>query len=100
MLKMSAILRWRSLCVATLLIFLPTAVGIVMGPRIASLYFLREKLHLQNIIKKTNCLTFAATLLLGLIFCVFAKDILSDFWTGFPDRTKGIDPADNRLFGR
>jgi O-antigen/teichoic acid export membrane protein len=73
-----------ALRVATLLIFLPTAVGIVIGPRIAGLYSQGEKPHLQNIIKKTNRLTFAATLLVGLMFYVFSRNILSIFGSGFP----------------
>jgi O-antigen/teichoic acid export membrane protein len=69
--------------IANLLIFLPTAVAIVMGPRIASLYSQGEKSHLQNIIKKTTRLTFAITVLLGLTFFAFAKNILSIFGQDF-----------------
>jgi len=69
--------------VASLLVFLPMAVGIVMGPIIASLYSQGEKLRLQNIVKKTNRLTFAVTLLFCLVFFIFAKNILSIFGQDF-----------------
>ena len=72
-----------ALRVASLLIFLPMAMGIVMAPIIASLYSQEKKLHLQNILKKTNRLTFAVTLLLSLLFFVFAKNILYIFGQDF-----------------
>lgn len=76
--------------VATLLIFLPLAVGIVMGPMVASLYSQMEKIRLQNIIKKANRLTFATTLLFSLIFFVFAKEILSIFGQDFQIAQKAL----------
>jgi len=69
--------------VASLLVFLPMSVGIVMGPIIASLYSQGKKIRLQNIIKKTNRLTFAVTLVFCLVFFVFAKNILSIFGQEF-----------------
>ena len=72
-----------ALRVSNLLIFLPTAVGIVMGPMIARLFSQGEKIRLQNIIKKTNRLTFAGTFLLALVFVLFAKKILSIFGQEF-----------------
>jgi O-antigen/teichoic acid export membrane protein len=72
-----------ALRVASLLIFLPMAVGIVMAPIIASLYSQEKKLHLQNILKKTNRLTFAVTFILSVLFFVFAKNILYIFGQDF-----------------
>jgi len=72
-----------ALRVANLLLFLPMAVGIVMGPMIASMYSEGEKVRLQSILKKTIRLTFAVTLLFGLMFFVFAKNILSIFGQEF-----------------
>ena len=69
--------------IANLLIFLPIVVGIVVGPMIARLYSSGEKIRLQNIIKKTNRLTFALTLLLSVFMFVFAENILSIFGQEF-----------------
>ncbi len=79
-----------ALRVATLLIFLPLAVSIVMGPMIASLYSQGEKVRLQNIIKETNRLTFAVTLFFSLIFFVFGKEILSIFGQDFQIAQKAL----------
>jgi O-antigen/teichoic acid export membrane protein len=65
--------------VSNLLIFLPLAVGIVMGPLIAHLYSQGEKILLQRIIKRIIRLTFAVTLLLGLLFSIFGRNVLSIF---------------------
>jgi O-antigen/teichoic acid export membrane protein len=69
--------------VATLLIFLPLAVGIVMGPMIASLYSEGKKTYLQHILKLTNRFTFAITFLFSLLFIIFAQNILSIFGQEF-----------------
>jgi O-antigen/teichoic acid export membrane protein len=79
-----------ALRVATLLIFLPLAVGIVMGPKIASLYSQGKKDHLQNIIKKMNRATFIVTLFLSLVFIVFGKNILTIFGRDFQVAQKAL----------
>jgi O-antigen/teichoic acid export membrane protein len=76
--------------VASLLIFLPLAVGVVMGPMIARLYSQGEKLHLQKIIKKTNRLTFAVTFLFGSLFFIFAKNILFVFGQEYQVANKAL----------
>ena len=76
--------------VATLLIFLPMAVGIVMGPMIASLYSEGKINHLQHTLKLTNRLTFAVTLLFSLLFIVFAQNILSFFGQEFSTAQKSL----------
>ncbi len=65
--------------VSNLLIFLPLAVSIVMGPMIARLYSQGEKLRLQKIIKRLIRLTFAVSLFLSLLFSIFGRNILSIF---------------------
>jgi len=76
--------------VANLLIFLPLALAVVMGPMIASLYSQGEKVRLQNVIKKTNRLTFTVTFLFCLIFIIFAKNILSIFGQEFKIADKAL----------
>jgi O-antigen/teichoic acid export membrane protein len=76
--------------VANLLLFLPMAVGIVLGPMIASLYSEGKKLRLQSILKKTNRLTFAVTFLFGLLFFLFAKNILTIFGQEFQVTQKAL----------
>jgi O-antigen/teichoic acid export membrane protein len=79
-----------ALRVATLLIFLTLAVNVVMGPMIASLYSQGKKNHLQNIIRRTNRLTFAVTFLFSLVFIFFAKNILSIFGQEFQIAQKAL----------
>jgi O-antigen/teichoic acid export membrane protein len=76
--------------VANLIIFLPLAVGVVMGPMIARLYSQGKKVRLQRIIKKLNRLTFVFTFLLGLLFNIFAKNILSIFGQEFQIAHKAL----------
>jgi len=76
--------------VANLLIFLPMVVGIVVGPMIARLYSSGERIRLQNIIKKTNRLTFALTFLLSVFMFVFAKNILSIFGPEFKNANNAL----------
>lgn len=76
--------------VANLLIFLPIAVSIVMGPLIARLNSQGEKVRLQNILKRTARLTFAVTLLGGSVFLIFGKNILSVFGLEFTIAYKAL----------
>ncbi len=76
--------------ISNLLIFLPLAVGIVMGPMIARLYSQGEKVHLQNIMKRTNRLVFAITFLFGLLFILFGKELLSIFGEEFQFAYKAL----------
>lgn len=76
--------------VASLLIFLPIAVSIVMGPIIARLHSQGEKTRLQNILKRTTRLTFAVTLLAGSVFLIFEENILSIFGHEFTIAYKAL----------
>jgi O-antigen/teichoic acid export membrane protein len=64
---------------ANLMIFLPLAVGIVMGPIIARLYSQGDKIRLQTILRQASRIAFVFTLLIGSIFLVFGKKILGIF---------------------
>ncbi len=69
--------------IATLLDFSSNGCGYCNGAKDCQPLFQGEKSRLQNIIKKTNRLTLAVTLLFGLTFFAFAKNILSIFGQDF-----------------
>lgn len=64
---------------ASVMIYLPSAIGIIIGPMMARLYANNEKDRVQNLLTQTTRVSFIINLLTSLVLFVFGKIILSFF---------------------
>lgn len=70
---------------SSLLLYLPIAIGTVVSPMIARMFFNDEKAQLENLLKTATIITVCFDIFLVIIFVIYGKPILSIFGHEYVD---------------